>query len=134
MSYKFFFIFLFFLSFFMVGCHFRVDSYPPNAQVLIDHVPSGYVTPCSIPVKSVSVGHHSLTLKAEGYKPAIIPFQRRVSPGKIVLTVFFPVPCLFIFPFTDGWTKIVPKTLQASLDRTYGPTGSYSPTSARPEE
>jgi len=46
----------------------------------------------------------------EGYKtPPPIAISRVVSASAIVLTVFFTVPFVVIYPFTNEWTRFKEK-------------------------
>jgi len=95
----------------LIGCRgLHVHSDIPGATVLIDGQPTQYNTPCKIPLKEFPMGNHLVTIRMEGYKtPPPIAISRVVSASAIVLTVFFTVPFVVIYPFTNEWTRFKEK-------------------------
>ena len=94
-----------------------VRSMPAGAEIYVDGVATGKVTPAKV---TVPFGEHEISVAAPGFE-ATAPQRvwRTTSIAAIVWTVLLPVPFLFINPWSQ-WSRTDPEVIGFELQ----PAGS----------
>lgn len=108
-----------------------VRSSPHGAEIYVDGVPTGKVTPAKV---SVPFGEHEISVGAPGFEaspPQLV--WRTTSIAAIVWTVLLPVPFLFIYPWS-GWSRVDPEAVGFELKpQTSSPAPQAPPSDAAQE-
>jgi len=74
------------------GCaQYSITSNPPNANIIINGVDTGEVTPKSMYLCDLPYGLNSISVKKSGYdNPVPVDLDVKTSPGAIILSILFP--------------------------------------------